>query len=451
MSASVNYKGQTITEIDNETKVLNTAGTWLEDDITITEESSGGGSVWQDEDGYIHLSATIEDGKTRIYLEMPEERRSPYLALCPNGTVTVDWGDGSATDTLTGSSLTSLKYVQHTYPSAGSYVMTLTATDGEFAFYGTSIVPSFLRYDNGTSNSSGYRSGAYLNTIQKIELGDGVCIGQCAFQNCYSLTSITIPDGVTSIGSNAFQNCHSLTSITIPDGVTSIVDYAFSGCYSLASITIPDGVTSIGSNAFQNCHSLTSITIPDGVTSIGNYAFQGCSSLASITIPDGVTNIGNYAFRDCPSLASITIPDGVTSIGDYAFSGCSSLASITIPDGVTSIGQCAFQNCHSLASITIPDGVTSIAGGMFDSCYSLASITIPDGVTSIGNSAFYYCYFLAEIHFKPTTPPTVANSNAWTSLNTDCVIFVPTGTLEAYTTVTNYPSSSTYTYMEESA
>ena len=461
-----------------------------------------------------------DDGKTRIYLEMPEGRRSPYLALCPNGTVTVDWGDGSSTDTLTGTSLTTLKYVQHTYPSAGSYVMTLTATSGEFAFYGDSNTPSFLRYTTGSSSDIGYKAKGYINTIQKIKLGEGVRIGQRAFNNCYSLASITIPDSVASIGTYAFsgcyslasitipdsvtsisiyafQYCHSLASITIPDSVTSIGNYAFQNCYSLASITIPDGVTSIEQRAFNSCYSLASITIPDGVTSIGTYAFSGCNSLASITIPDSVTSIGNYAFSDCRSIASITIPDGVTSIGTYAFSGCNSLASITIPDsvtsignyafsdcrsiasitipdGVTSIGNDAFEYCYSLSSVTIPDGVTSIGGSAFSSCNSLASITIPDGVTSIGSSAFQYCrsltsitipddvtsigssafsscYGLAEIHFKPTTPPTVANSNAWTDLNTDCIIYVPSGTLSAYKSATNYPSSSTYTYMEESA
>ena len=100
------------------------------------------------------------------------------------------------------------------------------------------------------------------------------------FQNCYSLTSITIPDGVTSIGTYVLRNCYSLTSIAIPDSVTSIGTYAFYSCYSLASITIPNSVTSINSYTFQNCYSLTSITIPDGVTSIGTYTFKSCFGVA---------------------------------------------------------------------------------------------------------------------------------------------------------------------------
>jgi hypothetical protein len=108
-----------------------------------------------------------------------------------------------------------------------------------------------------------------------------------------------------------------------------------------------------------------------------------------------------------------------------------------------------FSNCHSLASITIPDGVTGIGSSLFNNCHSLTSITIPGGVTSIGNNAFYACYSLAKIRFKPATPPTVSSSNAFLSLSTDCVISVPVGSLAAYTSATNYPSSDTYTYIEE--
>jgi len=150
---------------------------------------------------------------------------------------------------------------------------------------------------------------------------------------------------VTLIGASAFRDCTSLTSITIPDSVTSIRDYAFSGCTSLTSITIPNGVTKIGDYAFGGCTSLTSITIPNGVTKIGEAAFGGCTSLTSVTIPDSVTNIRTATFEECTSLTSITIPDSVTSIGSYAFKNCTSLTSITIPDSVTEIGYEAFENC----------------------------------------------------------------------------------------------------------
>jgi hypothetical protein len=153
-------------------------------------------------------------------------------------------------------------------------------------------------------------------------------IGNYAFSNCSSLTSITIPNSVTSIGSDAFNYCKNLISVTIPEGVTSIKDFTFSVCSRLTSITIPESVISIEDNAFSWCSNLTSITIPEGVTSIGNYVFSNCSSLTSITIPESLTSIGINAFLNCSSLTSITILEGVTSIGDYAFVGCSSLTSV---------------------------------------------------------------------------------------------------------------------------
>ena len=263
--------------------------------------------------------------------------------------------------------------------------------------------------------------------ITSITIPDSVTsISSYAFNGCTGLTSITIPDSVTSIGINLlngctsltsasisnsvknlkesiFYGCTSLTSVSIGNSVTSISTSAFNGCTSLTSITIPDSVTSIGNYAFYGCTSLTSITIPDSVTSIGDQTFYGCTGLTSITIPDSVTSISSYAFYGCTSLTSITIPDSVTSIGSSAFNGCTGLTSITIPDSVTSIGSSAFNGCTGLTSITIPDSVTSIGSSAFSGCTGLTSITIPDGVTSIGNYAFSGCTNLETAYVKSKT------------------------------------------------
>ena len=146
-----------------------------------------------------------------------------------------------------------------------------------------------------------------------------------------SLEKITGMQNVRKIEEGLFRNFTSLTSVILPDSITSIPIEAFQSCRSLASIIIPDSVRGIGHRAFRDCTSLASITIPDSVTYIGSLAFYGCDSLASITIPDSVRHIGTDAFIFCTSLASITIPDSVTYIGHGAFWGCTSLTSITIP------------------------------------------------------------------------------------------------------------------------
>ena len=123
----------------------------------------------------------------------------------------------------------------------------------------------------------------------------------------------------------------SVTSVVIPNSVTSIVDSAFQECTNLASITVGNGVTSIGNSAFRACSQLTIATIGNSVTSIGGFAFNLCTSLTSITIPNSVTSIGDSAFNNCTSLISITIPNSVTSIGNNVFQGCTKLVTVYLP------------------------------------------------------------------------------------------------------------------------
>ena len=246
-----------------------------------------------------------DDGKTRIYIRLEEGRTSPMLGVCPNGTVTVDWGDGTTPDTLTGTSTTTVKWTpNHAYAAPGEYVIKLTV-NGTMGFYGTSDSnqsSAILRYSSTSDN----RNYVYRNSIEKIELGSSVTsIASNAFYNCYSLASITIPDSVTSIESNAFRYCSSLTSITIPDSVTSIENNAFGYCYSLASITIPNGVTKIGSVAFFNCYSVAFYDFSNhtSVPTLSNAnAFSSIAADCQIRVPASLvdawktaTNWSTYA------------------------------------------------------------------------------------------------------------------------------------------------------------
>ena len=208
--------------------------------------------------------------------------------------------------------------------------------------------------------------------IAEIVITSGTSISDCAFRDCTSLTTVTIPDSVTSIDGSAFSGCTGLTSITIPDSVTSIGFAAFFGCTGLTSVTIGNGVTSIGDNAFWGCSGLTSITIPNSVTSIGSSAFYNCTRLASIS--GSATNVGTVAKQAKPTSFTVNITSG-TSIGGGAFSGCTGLTSVTIPDSVTHIDDYAFEDCTGLTSVTIPDSVTSIGENAFYNCTGLTSIT----------------------------------------------------------------------------
>ena len=218
---------------------------------------------------------------------------------------------------------------------------------------------------------------------------------------------VIVFDGkITSIGNDAFYNCSSLTSVTIPESVTSIGESAFMSCKSLESITIPDSVTSIGITAFRNCSNLTSITIPDSVTSIENQAFCACNSLTSVTIGNSVTSIGKEAFWACGNLTSIVIPDSVISIGDSAFGRCDNLTSVIIGNNVTSIGRQAFYYCYNMQSVyckpTTPPilGKTNymIGGEVVDVFYgSNLTIYVPTTSLSSYKSNTYWREYAAAI------------------------------------------------------
>ncbi len=291
----------------------------------------------------------------------------------------------------------------------------------------------------------------YTGSSSHVEIPEGTTmIGNEAFYNKPSLTSVTIPDSVTSIGDYAFYYCSKLTNIHIPDSVTSIGKHAFSSCSNLTSVTIPDSVTSIGDFAFFGCTNLTNLHIPDSVTSIGKHAFSSCSNLTSIHIPKSVTFIDSAAFNGIPSITvaednkhyrmidgnlytkdgkilhtyvasnprtSFTIPDSVTSIGNHAFHSCRNLTSIDIPDSVTSISDYAFFVCLNLTSINIPDSVTSIGDSAFFGCTNLTSISIPKSVTSVGKQAFGVCLSLQTIAVEATEAETANWHYNWKGAN----------------------------------
>lgn len=312
--------------------------------------------------------------------------------------------------------------------SCGSYVRWSLSSDGTLTIYGSGAIynyhpneilcnlPPWWDYRESIntiildSEISRIGDAAFYGcNIASIDIPDNIhSIGKWAFSYCTRLSSVTIPDGMTSIAWSAFSNT-ALTSFTIPESVTSIDGYAFSNC-PLSSITIPDNVTSIGEYAFSGCSLLTHISIPKSVTAVNDNTFADCTSLTSISIPHSVTSIGSSAFRSCSSLSSVNIPNSVVSIGSFAFNHCSALTSVNIPDSVTSIESFAFANCSALTSVNIPKHVTSIGYDAFSDCFSLTSISIPDSVTSIDRDAFDLCPSLSDVYYS-------GSKNQWDAIS----------------------------------
>ena len=230
-----------------------------------------------------------------------------------------------------------------------------------------------------------------------------------------------IPEGITYIPGSVFVGCEELTSIYIPESVSSIGSWLFDRS-GLASIevaadnpnfsskgnclldkegrtlffgcktsVIPDGVEVISAGAFEGCLGLKEIVLPPSVREIGNEAFERCENLSRIALNAGLKEIGAVAFRQCKSLEHLIIPDSVTTIYASAFLDCTSLKEIVIPEGVTSIFFTTFENCSSLERVVLPESITEIGGGAFRGCAALADVSLPKSLKSICSDAFEGC------------------------------------------------------------
>ena len=265
---------------------------------------------------------------------------------------------------------------------------------GERAFEDCTGLTSIEIPNSVTSigNDAFYYTGWWNNQPDGLVYKDGWLFG---YKGNKPTGGVVIKDGTKAIAGGAFSDCTGLTSIEIPNSVTSIGDWAFYYCSGLTSIEIPNSVTSIGEWAFFECDGLTSIEIPNSVTSIGDWAFYYCSGLTSVVIGNSVTSIGGYAFSYCSGLTSVVIGNSVTSIGSSAFYNCSGLRSIEIPNSVTNIGYWAFYNCSGLTSVVIGNSVTSIGSSAFYYCtnlktvFNFSNLTFSEGTSEYGRVAYY--------------------------------------------------------------
>lgn len=271
---------------------------------------------------------------------------------------------------------------------------------------------------------------------------------------CY-LSSVFIPDSVTTLGVSVFVSCERLATVRLSSNITELPSGTFANCYSLKSITnMTNNLTAIRGCAISSLKNLQDFSIPKSVTIIEDYPaasdtwlnkyrdsqgfviingflLNGKACTGDVIIPDTVHTIGDFAFHGNDNIRSVTIPNTVTSIEEYAFDGCENLSNVSLPDSITEIEDCTFYNCESLKTIDIPDSVLKIEDRAFD--YSgLTSIEIPSSVNYIGRSSFY-CRYLETVTIK----------------NKLCNIYDDKETFYSGTTIRSYADSTAQYYAEK--
>ena len=332
---------------------------------------------------------------------------------------------------------------------------------GDFLLLLLALLPMLASADNVLIDN------IYYNLIPKGKIAE-VTSNPNKYRGTINIPASVIYEGVeysvTGIGEQAFNQCWSLASVNIPNSVTYIGSYAFSECSGLNSVTIPSSITSIGDNAFTGCSSLKKVVVSDiaawcGI-SFGSYEANPLSKshhlfssesteVIDLVIPNGVTSISRCAFRECGSLASVAIPESVTSIGEEAFADCNNLEKVIVPDiaawcGISFGDYYANPLCYAhhlynnktteIIDLVIPNGVTSIGDYSFYNCSTLNSVSIPNEVTSIGDYTFANCNELAEVYcYAEKVPNTRANSFN-NSLIEYATLHVPFKSAEQYKT-----------------
>lgn len=288
--------------------------------------------------GVLDVGATYitDDGKTRLYIRIANKGRMAvplYFSQTVAEGVAIDWGDGSGTQTLSG---TGNVNTTHTYADKGEYVISLDVADSCTLRLGTNSSSNCVL---GPTTNTNLYNDVYRNMLQKVEIGKNVtAVGDSAFYECYSLASISLPETIAgSISISAFKYCSSLSFIVLPKDVTGIGGEAFYSCNALKSLSIPMAVKSIGNYVFKECDSLASIVIPNEVNSISNNVFYACSSLASVVVPKSLTTISDGLFYQCYGMAIYdfrAFTDVPTLSSSSAFNGIPDDCKIIVPDGL---------------------------------------------------------------------------------------------------------------------
>lgn len=314
--------------------------------------------------------------------------------------------------------------------SGVDHTLSVTFPSDESEYSGVTAIPAHVEYEGEqyTVVEVGYLSFSEVKGITSITIPETVTtIAGAAFWES-SLSEITIPSSVTTIGESAFENTN-LTEIVIPESVLSLGDDVLSLCASLESVTLNNNPTAIPARMVSGCTSLAGMTIPATVTKIGEFAFSECAALEDISLPSGVTEIGRFAFAYTPELKLLPLPETVTSVGHGVFYQ-SGIEEASLPEAITVIPDGMYQCCASLREFEISNTVTEIEQEAFYWCFALDKITFGESVTTIGNKAFMGDKALTSVTSLNTVPPVGAAFDS--EVYENAILYVPNAALEAY-------------------
>lgn len=314
--------------------------------------------------------------------------------------------------------------------SGVEHTLSVTFPSDESEYSGVTAIPAHVEYEGEqyTVVEVGYLSFSEVKGITSITIPETVTtIAGAAFWES-SLSEITIPSSVTTIGESAFENTN-LTEIVIPESVLSLGDDVLSLCASLESVTLNNNPTAIPARMVSGCTSLAGMTIPATVTKIGEFAFSECAALEDISLPSGVTEIGRFAFAYTPELKLLPLPETVTSVGHGVFYQ-SGIEEASLPEAITVIPDGMYQCCASLREFEISNTVTEIEQEAFYWCFALDKITFGENVATIGNKAFMGDKALTSVTSLNTEPPVGAAFDS--EVYENAILYVPNAALEAY-------------------
>lgn len=340
----------------------------------------------------VGASYITDDGATRLYLDIPKDARKTvplHFSQSVSSGVTINWGDGSAAETVSGTGYIS---TSHTYANGGEYMISLMPSDTCNIILGNGTNTSVI---GATASDTSYFIGSLLASAN---IGKNVSLGKCAFEASNALKKISMPS-TTRVGT-ALYECN-----------------AFERCFALNFVVFSRANTFLGAYCFQHSCGLDLVSLAPTISGTIEGAFAYCRGVKRLDFPDGIENITWNACRDCCSLNDIN-KSNATRIDESAFRGAWGLKRAVIGEGQKTLNY------------------------TFSECRSLSEVDIPSTITSLNSNAFSNCYGMTRYDFtKCTAVPTLGNTNVFTGIPEDCIIVVPDGLLTEWKAATNW---STY-------